>query len=84
MKPFEKCPVCGDGFVGFEKLCPVCIRIPARSPTEQTRPLRDPSYTIGKLTPGESCPHCGMKYRPRMSNAERQRKYRERKSHGRT
>ncbi len=32
-----------------------------------------------RLVAGEPCPCCGVKYRPRMTDAERQRRYRERK-----
>ncbi len=38
-----------------------------------------PFYPSIELSPGDLCPHCGMKYRPRLSNADRQRRYRAKK-----
>ncbi len=75
----KKCPVCGDGFVGFGEVCQICRRDinrrPARPPEEAPAEVQ-----TGKLSPGDLCPHCGMEYRPRVSNADRQRRYRARKS----
>lgn len=37
---------------------------------------------VSRLSPGDLCPHCGMKYRPKVSAADRQRKCREKKRGG--
>jgi uncharacterized OB-fold protein len=69
----KRCPECGDSFIGLEQVCPVCRRQPRKAVTFKDRPLK------AELVAGEPCPMCGKKYRPRVSDAERQRRYRERK-----
>ena len=86
----KKCPGCGGGFVGFEKLCPVCLRRPESSTKVVDALVSSDGDMIvlkevagrtvpSKLVSGKPCPTCGVKYRPRMSDAERQRQYRKRK-----
>ena len=83
----KKCPECGDGFIGLERLCAVCRRRPKSTETRQDipdpivppkRPSHDPAYSVGVLVAGDPCPMCGHKYRPRTPDAERQRNYRNR------
>ncbi len=79
----KKCPGCGDSFVGFEKLCSVCRRKPEITHPDAVRRRRK-AVQDERALEGKSCPTCGQKVRPKpKTNAERQRRYRE-KRHGKS
>ena len=74
----KKCPGCGDGFVGFGKVCDVCKRRGIQFASESPAV----SYGVEPYAVPEvkgHCPACGAPLRPPpLSNAERQRRWRNR------
>ncbi len=86
----KECPDCGRGFTGFERLCPVCERqarhrgkseIPKKPKNRPKPEIRENPEILEKPPiPEESrrCPTCGKVMG--LTNAERQKRYRERKN----
>lgn len=78
----KNCTACGVWRVGFGDLCDSCVKKAERQGrTVVTKPVTPPTRVTEKVTPpkpGEPCPTCGH-VQP-LSAAEKQRRYRARKS----